>query len=267
MTEQIDTIQDLIRILETHPEWRVQLRPLILTDDLLTLPDQVRALTDRIAELTVAQERTEHHLSALATAQARSEQRLSKVEEILEQVVAAQARSEQRLSKVEEALVQLATAQARSEQRLGRVERDVATLKGDVLELRYGKRIVVAYGRWLRRSRILSHEQVYELLDDAVDAGHLTMDERDQIAQADVLVHGKDKETGEVVYLVVEVSWGVGAYDVERAAERAALLAKIGTSTRAAVVGRVIVPEAEEKARALGVWSWREEQQGGEYET
>lgn len=89
------------------------------------------------------------------------------------------------------------------------------------------------------------------------------MDERDQIAQADVFVQGKDKETGEAVHLVVEVSWGVGVYDVERAAERAALLAKIGTPTRAAVVGHVIVPEAEEKARTLRVWSWRTDRQDG----
>lgn len=133
-----------------------------------------------------------------------------------------------------------------------------------MLERRYGKRVVFAYGRWFRRSRILSHEQVYELLDDAVDAGHLTMEERDQIAQADVFVQGKDKETGEAVHMVVEVSWGVGVYDVERAAERAALLAKIGTPTRAAVVGRMIVPEAEEKARVLRVWAWCPERQGGE---
>ncbi len=291
MIEQIDTIQDLIRILATHPEWRAQLRPLILTDDFLSLPEQVRALADRIAELAAAQARTEHHLSALATAQARSEQRLSKVEDTLErtenrlskvedilaQLSAAQARSEQRLSRVEESLEQLAAAQARTErlveqlaaaqtrteQRLGKVENDVAILKGDVLELQSGKRVVFAYGRWLRRSRILSHEQVYELLDDAVDAGYLTMDERDQIAQADVFVQGKDKETGEAVHMVVEVSWGVGTSDVERAAARAALLAKIGTPTRAAVVGRVIVPEAEEKARALRVWAWCPERQEG----
>jgi len=238
MTEQIESIQDLIRFLETYPEWRARLRLLLLANELITLPDQVRALIDRIAELAAAQARTEQHLSELA---------------------AAQARSEQHLSKVEEALVQLAVAQARTEERLVRIERDVSILKGDRLELRYGKQSVAAYGCWLRRSRILSHEQVYELLDDAVDAERLTMNERDLIAPADVIVRGKDRAADEEVYLVVEVSWGVGIHDVERAAERAALLAKIGTPTRAAVVGRIILPEAEEKARTLGVWYWSED--------
>ncbi len=316
MTEHIDTIQDLIHILATHPEWRVQLRPLILTDDFLTLPEQVRALTDRIAELAVAQGRTEQTLNALATAQAQNEHRFSKLDDAVAQLIAAQARNEHRFSKLDDAVAQLIAAQAqnehrfsnlddalarneqrfsnlddalaqliaayaqgeqrlkkledildRSERRLSKVETDVAVLKGDVLELQFGKRVVFAYGRWLRRSRILSHEQVYELLDDAVDAGHLTMDERDQIAQADVFVQGRDKDTGEAVHLVVEVSWGVGVSDVERAAERAALLAKIGTPTRAAVVGRVLMPEAEEQARALGVWSWITAPQGGARET
>src|SRR5215203_4029102 len=200
MTEQIESIQDLVRLLETHPEWRARLRPLLLANELLTLPDHVRALTDRIAELAAAQARTEQHLNELAVAQTRSEQRLSKVEEVL---------------------VQLAVAQTRAEERLVRIEKEVSILKGDGLELRYGKQSVAAYGRWLRRSRILSHEQVYELLDDAVDAERLTMNERDQIAQADVLVRGKDRATDQEVYLVVEVSWGVGVHDVERAAARA----------------------------------------------
>jgi len=57
------------------------------------------------------------------------------------------------------------------------------------------------------------------------------------------------------VYLVVEVSWGVGKDDVaERAARRAATLAKLGTPALAAVAGEFVTADAAEFARAQGIW-------------
>src|SRR5437879_4654800 len=51
----------------------------------------------------------------------------------------------------------------------------------------------------------------------------------------------------------MEVSWG-GPSDIERAAERTALLAKIRTSTLPVVAGWEITREAREKALTQGVW-------------
>ena len=33
---------DLVRLLNEHPEWQSELRRIVLTDELLTLPDLVR---------------------------------------------------------------------------------------------------------------------------------------------------------------------------------------------------------------------------------
>jgi septation ring formation regulator EzrA len=52
----ISDFHDLVRILEERPEWREELRRLMLTDELLSLPEQVaglRTTTDqRFRELT-----------------------------------------------------------------------------------------------------------------------------------------------------------------------------------------------------------------------
>jgi len=56
------------------------------------------------------------------------------------------------------------------------------------------------------------------------------------------------------VYLVIAVSWGVGKDDVERAARRAAILAKLGTPALAAVAGEFVTADAAELARTEGVW-------------
>jgi len=38
---EIRDFHDLVRLLETHPEWWADLRRLILTDELLTPPEQI----------------------------------------------------------------------------------------------------------------------------------------------------------------------------------------------------------------------------------
>jgi len=113
---------DLVRLLAEHPEWRSELRRLLLSEDLLTLPDLVR-------ELVEAQRRTEEQLAALAEAQRRTEERLGRTEEQLAALAEAQRRAEERLSRVEERLgrteeqlAALAEAQRRAEERLSRVE-------------------------------------------------------------------------------------------------------------------------------------------------
>ena len=44
MAFTVEEFRDLVCILEEHPEWRAELRCLVLTDEILTLPELVRAL-------------------------------------------------------------------------------------------------------------------------------------------------------------------------------------------------------------------------------
>lgn len=64
---------DLVRLLAEHPEWRSELRRLLLSEELLELPQIVRNLVE-------AQRRTEERLEALAEAQRRTEERLERLE-------------------------------------------------------------------------------------------------------------------------------------------------------------------------------------------
>jgi hypothetical protein len=59
---------------------------------------------------------------------------------------------------------------------------------------------------------------------------------------------------GTQVYLVVEVSWGVGPYDVECAARRAALLGRIGVAVMPVVTGARLTAEAGRLAQQHQVW-------------
>ena len=66
MAFTIDDFKDLVELLNVHPEWRGELRRLVLTDELLELPAIVRDLAEaqkctelRVEELAEAQKRTE----------------------------------------------------------------------------------------------------------------------------------------------------------------------------------------------------------------
>ena len=73
----IEEFRDLIRMLDERPEWRSELRRLVLTDELLALPAQMAELRvhteQRFQELAVAQRRTEERVTELAVAQRRTE--------------------------------------------------------------------------------------------------------------------------------------------------------------------------------------------------
>jgi hypothetical protein len=92
------------------------------------------------------------------------------------------------------------------------------------------------------------------MLGDAVRRGLLTEAGYEEVVWADLVVRGQRQEDGTEVYLVVEVSWGVGTSDVERAARRAALLAQAGVQTLPVVAGDHITDAAAELCRAMRVW-------------
>jgi predicted nuclease with TOPRIM domain len=237
--------------------------------------EQLSALTARVDALAEAQARTTEQLSALtarmdalAEAQARTAEQLSALTARVDALAEAQARTEARLegfaeaqARTEARLGELAAAQARTEARLetladrvqGLADR-VGGLKGEALELRYARRAGAYFSPLARRLQVLDHARLADRLDDAVDTGQLTAGERTAVLQADVVLSGVRREDRAEIYLIVEVSAGIGPHDVERAAQRAGLLAKLGQPVLPVVAGEWIAPEAVVPARLAGVW-------------
>ena len=121
------------------------------------------------------------------------------------------------------------------------------------LEQRYRTHAFAYLSRLVRRTHVLTEDELVALLEEAV-AGVLSEDGMDEIARADVVVRGQRRDGSGEVYLVVEVSWGVGPGDVERAVRRAALLGQTGLQTMPVVAGERITDEAAELARAMRAW-------------
>jgi len=254
MSFTVDEFHDLVRLLEEKPEWRQELRRLALTDELLALPEQVAALTvaqrrtderlaaltEQVAALTVAQRRTDERLAALTEAQRHTDERLAALTE-------AQRHTDERLAALTEQVAEL-TRTVRI------LVIDVAALKGDMLELRFRDRAASYLSRIVRRIQTFSMDQLSALLDDAVDQGQLSVEEKDNIMLADLVVRGRRRDDGTPVYLLVEISWGVGPDDVERAVQRAGMLTKLGTPVLPVVAGRTVTEAAARLAQIRRVW-------------
>ena len=219
MAFTIQEFRDLIQLLEHHPAWRAELRRWVLSEELLALPQTMH-------ELAEAQRHTEERIGQLTVRMDELAQRVDQLAVRMEQLVEIQSR----------------------------MGSDLERLKGSDLERRYRERAHAYFSRLIRRTHVLSGDELGTLLEDAVAQQQLSEDEADDILLADVVVRGRRREDGADVHLVVEVSWGIGLSDVQRASTRATLLAKLGTPTIPVVAGFWMTPEAQEPARALKVW-------------
>ena len=131
---------------------------------------------------------------------------------------------------------------------------DMEDLGGDFLEFRFQERALAYVGRLVRRARVLSAAELAELLENAVDQGLLTEEEKNDVLLTDAVVRGRRKEDGGPVYLAIEVSWGIDPHDIERALRRAALLSKLGTPALPVVAGRNMSDDVTALAQAKQVW-------------
>jgi hypothetical protein len=261
MSFTVKDFHDLIRLLEERPEWRSELRRFLLPDEMLEVPRLVRELAEaqrrteerleglaaRVEQLAEAQRRTEERVEQLAEAQRRTEERV-------EQLAEAQRRTEAGVEELRAAHVRMEGALERLTAQVRLLTNETAQLKGSDLERRYRERAPAYFARLMRRIHALSSEEIAALVDDAEERGELSEAERDELFDVDVVVRGLSRDDGAEAYLAVEVSGGVGRYDVERALRRAELLQRLtGTRTIPVVAGQAITDEGERLARQLRV--------------
>ncbi len=157
MALAVEDLIDLRRLLIEHPEWQAELRQLLLTGEVLTLPDVVRELAEaqrrteaRVEELAeaqrdlaVAQRRTEERVEELAEAQRELAEAQRRTEARVEELAEAQRRTEARVEELAEAqrrtearVEELAVAQRRTEDNLQSLEMQVKELRQAIDELR-----------------------------------------------------------------------------------------------------------------------------------
>ena len=221
MSFTVDDYHDLVRLVQQHPEWKSELRQLLLSDELLELPGLV-------SKLTVSHERAEERLTKTNKRFTRTEEQLSEVEERL-------TRLESTVQKLAEQVAKLAEVQRT-------MVNDIGALKGRMLEQTYRVKAGAYFGPLLRRMRLVEPHTLEDTLEDRLTAGEF----RD-VLRLDLLASGEPRRHSDAaeIWLAVEVSSVIDQHDVDRTERRAILLRKAGYCAVPVVAGENATQGAE----------------------
>ena len=285
MSFTVQDYHDLVDLLENHPQWRSDLRRLLLSDDLLALPAVVDKLAVTVGELAEAQKRTEARIAELAEAQQHTEQQLAaltarvdaltacvealtvRVDALaarMEELAEAQRHTEQRLDSLAARMEELAEAQRHTEQQLAalathvealtveqrKMQNKLARVDGRTLEIDFRQKAPAYFGRLMRRLKVVE----VHMLEDQL-AAQLSPEEYDDFLRLDLILTGLlwQQPDRPQIWLVVEVSSVVDREDIIRARRRADLLRKVGYPTIPVAAGEEATLGAESEARVQRV--------------
>ena len=221
----------------------------------------------------------------MATSQESNEDRLDRVERILSETVAglaevraiqaeaaaaqaeAAAASDERLTRIEAMVAANAAAIEKQGERIvwlaeqqERTNQDMSVIKGWQTELNVERNAGDVFARLSSNGdlfRIYPREDLSHYIGYGTRAGFVSRAEADKVRAVDFLMEGTDSD-GSPIMLAVEVSYTAGYDDIERAVERAPLVARLlGRQVIPAVAAEVISMEFEEKAQRHGVkWTY-----------
>ncbi len=237
---------DLVRLLQEHPEWRGELRRLLLTDELLALPEIVRELAEAQRRTEERVGRAEEEIAALAEAQRRTEEQVRALAAAQESF----ARRQEWLTTVVSDLIntvgELTTTVRELTATVGTLKTTVGDLKGRVLERTYHDKASAYFGPLLRRLRVVDPYT----LEDTLRL-HLSPEEFYDLLLLDLLLCGQPRQQPEVsdLWLAVEISAVVDQSDVERVRRRAVYLRRAGYRVIPLVAGERATLGAEDEAR------------------
>ncbi len=252
--------QSFLRLLRTDKEFYEEVRRTILTDELLNLPALVRELIQAVRE---SAERTDRQIAQLTenlgVLTARVDRLTedvrvltARVDQLTEDVRVLTARVDQLTEdmRVLTARVDQLTLQvSRLTGHVGRLADEV----GGLLEIKYRQHPYGYFGGILRRARWVTGDELEDLLETALQAGRITETEMQVLRVTDVIVRGLRE--GRTVWLTVEISGTIDRDDVQRALERAVLLARCVPDEVLPVVAGMSCPEeVREGALRTGVW-------------
>ncbi len=221
----INTIEDLIHILDENPEWTEALRSRLLTQELLELPA-------RFAEYTEA---TDGQFEAI-------NRRFEAIDRQFEAI-------NRQFDTVNAHLSAL-------DLRLGRFEQDMAFFRSrHASEMVRDQSRRVAREAGYRRVRTLTTDDLYDMVDEA-DTEGISVSALRSFRAADLIMEAEKADTGAPGFVAVEISYTVNGRDTERAIRNADFLKRFTSKDAVAVVAGVRKDDRIDPDIAAGNVAW-----------
>ncbi len=243
-----EEIERFIQAIEEDEHLRARVERAILSDRMYELPDKLAELTELVTEyVKKTDERLSHIESDIGVLK-------SDVGTLKSDV--GTLKSDVEVLKSDGEVLKSDGETLKSDAKV--LKSDVGTLKGYDYERRCKERapsiLGLTYGG-LKRLRSIRREQLADGLDDALDEGKITQKERDDALNTDMAMKALSKQTGNGVYLAVEVSVVADRHDVERASQRAATLERtFGDQGIGVVIARTIPADLDTSGVEVAIY-------------
>jgi prefoldin subunit 5 len=276
---EIETVDDLIRILQEHPEWRQRLRDALLTEEEQQTPDRLRQMQEVLQQLLESHRQAIARLDRLEESHQQAIARLDKLEESHQKLWESHQRLWESHQRLEESHQQLWESHRQAIARLDKLEEShqrlieevrelrqivdglvqwsvkvddqLSKLRGEVMELKFHQRASAILGYYVRRPKVIN---VGDVLNKLREAGQtFTQKEWSNLTAIGTMVSARHPSTGEQIYIAVEVSCMIYRDDVERISERARMLTERGVPTFPMVAGEGMAPDVADVAERMGV--------------
>ncbi|MDW8238633.1 MAG: hypothetical protein RMM98_03370 [Acidobacteriota bacterium] len=228
--------EELINLLRNDPVFREEARRQILTDELLTLPERFERLTRVVEQLAAGQQRQSEQIERLIATQERHSEQLERLTAAQIRLEEAQARTEQALQAQIRRMDQLIVAQAHMDEALRELldwQRGTdGRWKGEQYEREIVRSAPMLFngGQGGTTDQPWVQQRLTDLLSPILADGVERLQENPFLAD---LIWWKGDQVA-----VVEVSLQVNGYDVERAAQRARVLRRVGLQVVPIVIGK-----------------------------
>ena len=228
----IDTIEDLIQLLDEKPEWAEALRVRLLSSELIELPEKFTQFATEmnkfVAEMNKFVEATNKRFDHL-------EQRFDKLEQRFDHLEQRFDKLEQRFDHLEQRFDHHVEA---TDKRFNRIEASLGEVKGILASnAAIEDATLIAREMGMRRTKTLSREDLWDLIDSA-DTSGIPTNELRSFRRADLVMEVTD-QAGEICYIAVEISFTVNGRDTTRAIRNAEFLTRFTDKRAYAAVSGV----------------------------
>jgi len=236
MAFTVRDFHDLIELLEKEPAWRADIRRLVLSEEILSLPQVMWDLAQNVEKLS-------------GSVDARFNQVDTKIQDLSESVDVRFNQVDERFNQVDERFNQVDARFNRVDRDIHALKTDVGDLKGSNLESNVRERPFVYLGRFALRLKAVSDAELAILLEDAVERDLITEEEAEDAKLLDAVARGRRRGAATPLYLAVEVSSVVDQHDLARAVRRAVIVEKAsGIPTQPIVVGKQVLDDVRQAA-------------------
>ena len=287
----LQSVEDIIRALQEHPEWREPLLNALLTDQYRQLPERTDRLEQAMARLAEESAKTDQRLRELsekadkrfaemeariAESNARVDQRFAEMAARMEEsrrqtdqrFAEMAARMEESRRETDQRLRELSEKTDKRFEEMVREIRELADTVRDFLRRvdRWETDLGSVKGITLemfyrdnatsilgRRFRNVALVDKGQYLQQVLEQYEISETEWQQLVSTDVLVRGTYRESGKEYLTVWEVSWIVDSNDVQRAVRRAQTVGRWEQNALPVVAGKGITAGAQEAVEAHGV--------------